>query len=56
LSLELDEQGNVKTDQMQQTNVKGFFAVGDVKGSMGALAAAYDGAMAATSIVHEWYD
>jgi pyruvate/2-oxoglutarate dehydrogenase complex dihydrolipoamide dehydrogenase (E3) component len=56
LGLELDEQGNVKTDQMQQTNVKGFFAAGDVHGSMGALAAAYDGGMAATSIVHEWYD
>jgi pyruvate/2-oxoglutarate dehydrogenase complex dihydrolipoamide dehydrogenase (E3) component len=56
LGLELDEQGNVKTDQMQQTNVKGFFAARDVHGSMGALAAAHDGGMAATSIVHEWYD
>jgi thioredoxin reductase len=52
----MDEQGNVKTDQMQQTNVKGFFAARDVHGSMGALAAAHDGGMAATSIVHEWYD
>jgi thioredoxin reductase len=56
LGLELDEQGYVKTDEMQQTNVKGLFAAGDAKGSMGALAAAYDGGMAATSIVHEWYD
>ena len=56
LGLELDEQGNVKTDQLQQTNVKGLFAAGDVHGSMGALAAAYDGGVAATSIVHEWYD
>jgi thioredoxin reductase len=56
LGLELDEQGYVKTDEMQQTNVKGLFAAGDVQGSMGALAAAYDGGMAATSIVHEWYD
>jgi thioredoxin reductase len=55
LGLELDEQGNVKTDQMQKTNVKGLYAAGDVKGSMGALAAACDGGMAATSIVHEWY-
>ena len=56
LGLELDEQGNVKTNEMQQTNVKGLYAVGDVQGSMGALAAAYDGGIAATSIVHEWYD
>ena len=56
MGLELDEQGYVKTDEMQQTNVKGLFAAGDVQGSMGALAAAYDGGMAATSIVHEWHD
>jgi thioredoxin reductase len=57
LGLELDEQGYVKTDERQQTNVKGLFAAGDVQvGSKGALAAAYNGGMAATSIVHEWYD
>ena len=56
LNLELDEQGNVKADGMQQTNIKGLFAAGDVHGSMGALAAAYDGGMAAISIVHGWYD
>jgi thioredoxin reductase len=56
LDLELDEQGNVKTDQMQKTNVKGLYAAGDVKGSMGALAAASDGGIAGVSIVHEWYD
>ncbi len=56
LGLEVDEQQcNVKTDQMQQTNVKGLFAVGDIAGSMGALAAAHDSGKAATSIVHEWY-
>jgi thioredoxin reductase len=56
LDLELDEQVNVKADGMYQTNVKGLFAAGDVHGSMGALAAAYDGGMAAISIVHGWYD
>lgn len=58
LGLELDEQGYVRTDETQQTNVKGLFAAGDVQGvpSRGALAAAYNGGMAATSIVHEWYD
>jgi thioredoxin reductase len=56
LGLEVDEQQcNVKTDQMQQTNVKGLFAVGDIAGSMGALAAAHDSGKAATAIVHEWY-
>jgi thioredoxin reductase len=54
LSLELDEQGFVKTDIMQQTSVKGLFAAGDVHGSMGALAAHYGG-IAAISIVHEWF-
>jgi thioredoxin reductase len=57
LGLELDEQGYVKTDEMQQTNVKGLFAAGDVQNPYsGALEAAYKGGIAATSIVHEWYD
>ena len=56
LGLELDEQGNVKTDEMQKTNVKGLYAAGDVKGSMGALVAANDGGIAGVSIAHEWYD
>jgi thioredoxin reductase len=56
LGLELDEQGNVKTDPMQRTNVKGLYSAGDVKGSMGALAAANDGGIAGVSIAHEWYD
>jgi thioredoxin reductase len=58
LGLELDKQGNVKADEMQQTNVKGLYAAGDVhlNRPMGVLAAAYDGAMAATSIVLEWYN
>jgi thioredoxin reductase len=51
--LELDEQGNVKTDQMQQTNVKGLFAARDVHASMGALAAVMMGGMAVTPIVQE---
>jgi thioredoxin reductase len=50
-----DEQGNIRTDKKQQTNVRGLFAVGDVAGSMGALGAAHDGGKAATSIVHNWY-
>jgi thioredoxin reductase len=56
LGLEVDDQGNVKTDEMRQTNVKGLFAAGDVKGSLGALAAAYDGGMASIEIVHGWHN
>jgi pyruvate/2-oxoglutarate dehydrogenase complex dihydrolipoamide dehydrogenase (E3) component len=58
LGLELNEQGYIKTDEKLLTNVKGFYAAGDVKGTspIGALAAAYNGGMAATSIVHEWYN
>ncbi len=56
LGLDVDEQqGNIKTDKKQQTNVKGLFAAGDVAGSDGALGAAHDGGKAATSIVHKWY-
>lgn len=56
--LELNEQGYIKTDEKLRTNVKGLYAAGDVKGSspIGALAAAYNGGIAATSIVHEWYN
>ena len=58
LGLELNEQGYIKTDEKLRTNVKGLYAAGDVKGSspIGALAAAYNGGIAATSIVHEWYN
>ena len=58
LGLELNEQGYLKTDEKLRTNVKGLYAAGDVRGSspIGALAAAYNGGIAATSIVHEWYD
>ena len=56
LGLEVDEQeGNIKIDKKQQTNVKGIFAIGDVAGSMGALGAAHDGGKAATTIVYKWY-
>ena len=42
---------------MQQTNVKGLYAAGDVQNPYsGALEAAYTGGMAAFSMVSEWYD
>jgi thioredoxin reductase len=54
LGLELDVRGYVKTDKNLQTNVKELYAV-DVKNSnpIRVLAAAYDGGIAATSIVNE---
>ena len=57
LGLELNELGYVKTDKMQQTNIKGLYAAGDVQNPYsGALEAAFTGGMSANSIVHEWYD
>lgn len=57
LGLDLDEQGYVKTDKNLQTNVDGLYAAGDVNGPspIGALTAAYNGGIAAASIVREWY-
>ena len=57
MDVELDQQGYLKTDKMQQTNIKGLYAAGDVQNPFsGALEAAYTGGMSAISIVHEWYD
>jgi thioredoxin reductase len=57
LGLELNKQGYVNADKMQQTNIKGLYAAGDVQNPYsGALEAAYTGGMAAFSIVREWYD
>ena len=43
MGLELDEQGYVKTNEKQQTNVKGLFSAGDVQGLKGALVPANNG-------------
>ena len=57
MDVELDQQGYLKTDKMQQTNIKGLYAAGDIQNPFsGALEAAYTGGMSAISIVHEWYD
>ena len=57
MDVELDQQGYLKTDKMQQTNIKGLYAAGDVQNPFsGAIEAAYTGGMSAISIVHEWYD
>ncbi|MCB0035936.1 MAG: NAD(P)/FAD-dependent oxidoreductase [Anaerolineales bacterium] len=54
LGLALDEEGFVKTNEMQQTNVDKLWAVGDVQnGRSGALDAAHTGLMAAFMIIKD---
>jgi len=56
LGLVLDESGFVKTDEMQQTNVNGLWAAGEVKGCCSnALDSAAAGSRAAKAIVRSWY-
>lgn len=56
LGLELDEHGYVAVDASQRTNVDRLWAAGDVQGWMGAIEAANAGGMAASMIVHGWFD
>ena len=53
--LELNEMGYLKTDEQQETNMKGIYAAGDVQGSSGGIEAAVAGSVAASTIVHRWY-
>ncbi len=52
--LPLNEMGHLKTDENQETKVKGLFAAGDVQGWSGALEAAKAGSKAASMIVYDW--
>ena len=54
-SLELDDNGCIRTDAQYQTPIKGLWAVGDVRGTPGALGAAYQGSMAAFAITRTWF-
>ncbi len=54
-SLDLDEQGYIKTDAQHQTEVKGLWAVGDVRGWASALGAAYQSSEAGYAITRIWY-
>lgn len=56
LGLTLDENGYVAVDGMQKTNVERLWAAGDVQGWMGAIESANVGGMAASMIVHGWYE
>lgn len=53
-SLELDDNGYIKTDAQHQTAVKGLWAVGDVRGWASALGAAYQASEAAYAITRMW--
>lgn len=56
LGLELDSDGYVKTDTMQQTNIARIWAVGDVQNGRSALDAVYTGSKAAQMIIKSWYE
>ena len=56
IGLELNESGYIKTDETQETNVRGVFAAGDVQGWTGALESANAGSVAGSNIIHRWYD
>lgn len=55
-SLELDSAGFIKTDAFHRTQVKGLWAVGDVRGWAGALGAAFAANTAAVAIVRGWHE
>lgn len=55
-SLQVNDNGSIKTDAQHQTSVKGLWAVGDVlRGWAVALGAAYQGSLAAYAITRIWY-
>ena len=55
VGLELNEHGHVAANEMQQTNVEGLWAAGDVQGWTGGIESANAGGMAAFFIAHGWY-
>lgn len=55
LELQLDDNGYVKVNAPQQTNVDRLWAAGDIQGWMGGIESANAGGMAASMIVHGWY-
>lgn len=50
-----DENGYIQTDASNQTDVKGLWAVGDIRGWATTLGAAYAASQAAYAISHQWY-
>ncbi len=55
VGLELNEYGHVAANEIQQTNVEGLWAAGDVQGWTGGIESANAGGMAAFFIAHGWY-
>ena len=57
LELAVDDAGYVKVDEMQQTNVVGLWAAGEVSGCCSSgLEAAAAGSRAAFAIVRTWFE
>jgi len=56
VGLELNENGFIKTDPFQKTNVDGLWAAGDIQQGFSAMDAANTGNMAAVMIIKEWYE
>ena len=54
--LALNDMGYLKTDESQETTLKGLYAAGDVQGWSGAIEAAMAGSMAGFMIAHRWYN
>lgn len=55
LGLEVDDEGFVKIDNTQQTNITNLWAVGDVQNGRWALDAVYAGGKVANIIIKDWY-
>ncbi|MFT7475842.1 MAG: thioredoxin reductase [Verrucomicrobiales bacterium] len=56
LGLAMDEYGYVVADESQRTNIDRLWAAGDVQGWTGAIESANAGGMAATMLVHGWFE
>lgn len=55
LGLEVDDEGYVKTNNNQQTNVNRLWAAGDIQNGQWALDATYTGGKVANMIIKAWY-
>lgn len=55
LGLEVDGEGYVKTNSLQQTNINGLWAAGDVQNGRWALDATCTGGKVAQTIIKDWY-
>jgi thioredoxin reductase len=54
-NLDLDERGYIKVNENGLTSAKGLWVVGDVRGFVGAIRAAFTGSQAAHAMTHTWF-